>query len=174
MRATGYSTQSKTIGWVVHMLRDSSRALALLSISTNTQDLIPDSPLYIQYNSHNCSSENFEFNQTKFLRWYFSFFSKPFWLRAHCTETLLIYHSRDRKSCKRVKLDKNWKRSAKWGEKMVHRTPTPQNIHSLPSKKIHAGSILTLILFSTKTCKQETIANKKGYTYKLFILHKGR
>lgn len=74
MRATGYSTQSKTTGWVVHMLRDSSRALALLSISTNTQDLIPDSPFYIQYNSHNCSSENFEFNQTKFLRWYFSFF----------------------------------------------------------------------------------------------------
>ena len=97
MRATGYSKQSKTTGWVVHMLRDSSRALALLSISTNTQDLIPNSPLYIQYNSHNCSSENFKFNQTKFLRWYFSFFSKPFWLRAHwyCTETLLIYHSRD-------------------------------------------------------------------------------
>lgn len=49
MGATGYLTQMNTIGWVVHMLRDSSRALASLSISTNTQDLIPDSLYSIQF-----------------------------------------------------------------------------------------------------------------------------
>ena len=59
-------------------------------------------------------------------------------------------------------------------ERMIHRTPTPQNNHSLPSKKIHAGSILTLILFSTKTCKRQLPIRKDTHTGYLFYTKEGK